>query len=187
VTTRILINNEGDALLVEPGSTFLWQHSSEGTAAATLAAVLAFVSGFVPTYVRLGANAIVAGGGNLQDTLVNIPPTRIADIDEDVTADDTEWWTAVNPELDTDVRVGFPTPTSDPTGNQIIRVLVRATGDTGPNVRLELWQNGVKLTSETTVSVTSESGQLVTLNFDASELADATGANLQVRIFGEAA
>ena len=97
-------------------------------------------------YRQLRSEPVLAAA-NLQDTLSNIPPTRIADIDEPADADDTEWWTATAPTVVTDVRVGFETPPANSlVGMQQIRVLVRATNLPARNVKIELWENGVKLT-----------------------------------------
>jgi hypothetical protein len=164
-------------------------------ASATLAptAGALAIAGFAPTVdvgggaleERLAPNTILAAS-NLKDTLNNIPPTRLADIDEETGSDDGEWWTAVNPAAATSTRVGFPTSSGTLVGTQQIKVLVRGTSIPARDVTLELWEAGAKLTSEVTQSVTSGSGQVVILTFQPDELSDPTGAGVEVRIFAAA-
>ena len=145
------------------------------------------VVGQAPTWSIIGSFApdTVLAAANLQDTLNNIPPTRIADIDESVDASDGEWWTATAPGAVTDVRVGFETPPATAlVGMQQIRVLVRGSSLPARDVTVELWENGVKLTSEVTETVTSDTGQIITLSFPASEITDL--ADVEVRIVAEA-
>jgi hypothetical protein len=159
--------------------------SAHFTAEASPAAVA--ITGLVPDVStglseRLTPNAVVAGGSNLRDTLTNSPPQRFADVDEPTGSDDTEWWTAVVPTNDIDIRVGFPPSSGNLVGQQMLRALIRGTSLPSRDVTLELWESGVKLTSEITESVSSVSGQVVTLTFDASELSDVTGAGVELRI-----
>lgn len=135
---------------------------------------------------RLTPNTVLAST-NLKDTLTNSPPQRFADIDEPTGSDDTEWWTAVNPEADIAVRLGFPTSSGNLVGNQTINVLIRGSSLPSRAWKLELYESGVKKTSETTGAVSSISGQVVTLTFPASELTDQTGAGVEVRISATAA
>ena len=119
------------------------------------------ISGQTPIWSVIGSfdPNIVLSAANLQDTLSNIPPTRVADIDEPVDASDGEWWTATAPTVVTDVRVGFETPPAAAlVGTQQIKVLVRATSLPARDVTVELWEDGVKLTSEITEVVTSDTG-----------------------------
>ena len=146
------------------------------------------IVGQAPTWSVIGSfdPNIVLSAANLQDTLSNIPPTRVADIDEPVDASDGEWWTATAPTVVTDVRVGFETPPASAlVGTQQIKVLVRATSLPARDVTVELWEDGVKLTSEITEAVTSDTGQIITLSFPASEITDP--ADVEVRIVAEAA
>ena len=155
---------------------------------AQSAAGALLITGQAPTWSVIASFAAdtVLASSNLQDTLSNIPPTRMADIDEPADADDTEWWTAVDPALVTETRVGIVTPPANAlVGQQRIRVLVRATSLPARDVTVELWESGVKLTSEITESVISDTGQIVELVFDASEVTDP--ADVEVRVFAEAA
>jgi hypothetical protein len=157
-----------------------------GVTAAPIAGALRFVGQVadVPQGLteRLTPNAVVAGGSNLRDTLTNSPPTRLADIDEPTGSDDAEWWTAVNPEANIDIRFGFPTSSGNLVGTQTLRALIRGTSLPSRDVTLELWESGSKLTSEITEEITSLSGQIVTLTFPASELSDITGAGVELRV-----
>lgn len=141
---------------------------------------------------RLTPNAVIAGGTNLQDTLTNSPPTRLADIDEETGSDDTEWWTAVDPEADIDVHLGFPDGIGSPVeavnlvGTQMVRVRIRGTSLPSRPARLDLYENGAPAPGSPTITVvedvTSISGQVVEITFQPSDLADPTGAGVEIRI-----
>jgi hypothetical protein len=113
------------------------------------------------------------------------------DLDDDPDSADGNWATADADGTDSDMRVSFDTPTGDPTtgaGLQEIRAWVRrsATGGNDPQCRIEVWDGGSAITggvgSDTTI--TSDSGQLLTLTWDATNLATADGSGVEVRLYG---
>jgi len=143
---------------------------------------------------RLTPNAVLAGGSNLRDTLSNSPPTRLEDIQDDTGGSpgpDANWWTAVNPEADIDVRLGFPTSSGNLVGTQTINAYIRGTSLPSRDVTLQLYENGSPLPGSPTILITeavnSISGQIVTLTFNASDLSDITGAGVELRISAIAA
>lgn len=73
------------------------------------------------------------------------------------------------------------------TDQQRFRVLVRATGPTPPLVTLELYEAG-ELVTPLVISqaVASETGQIIVAYWDAADLADTSGADVQLRISGSA-
>lgn len=123
---------------------------------------------------------------NLKDSANTSPPALIGDVDELPTASDGLWWTAVNAGLDTSARIRMATPSGSLTGVQSLRALLRKTaGGSPPATLLRLWQNGVPLSPQKTVSVSSTTGQVETLEFDASAV---TGnAAIELEITGTAA
>lgn len=87
----------------------------------------------------------------------------------------------------TAVRVSFPTPTTNLTGDQEFRALVRrkeaSAPPTDPTVALELWENGSKISDLVTgVAVTSTTGQVVSAPWVATALAAVSGVNVECRV-----
>jgi hypothetical protein len=88
---------------------------------------------------------------------------------------------------DTWVWVGFPTPISAPSGQEEFAVLVRrtATGAVDPQVRIELWENGVfRATALANTTVSSTTGVVVRGVWDASSLTTADGSNVECYVYG---
>ena len=89
---------------------------------------------------------------------------------------------------DTWILVSFATPTTNPTPGtdlQAFRVLVRKTDTANPTVDIALYEAGsfvATLVSGT--SVTSDTGQTVTANWDAALLSDSTGADVECYVYG---
>jgi hypothetical protein len=106
----------------------------------------------------------------------------VAAVQDDPDAPDGSWLTATALGGDTDVRFSFPTAETDLLGPQTIYVWLRTTAIPTRPVRVELWEAGAKRTSETTVTPTSTTGEMVPLTFDSSELSDPSGAGVEIRI-----
>lgn len=133
---------------------------------------------------RLAPDAVLAAS-NLQDTLANSPPTRLADIDEDVDADDTEWWTAIDATLATDARVGFPTPSAALSGTQTFKARLRKTAGTpDPTIDMILQGTGVTGSPVTLLSgvaiTATDPGQVVSGTIDASQITDPAEVELRI-------
>lgn len=133
---------------------------------------------------RLLAPSSILASGNLRDSAANVPPVLVSDIDEDPSSPDADWWSAVDPDLAIEARLGFPTPSVSLQGTQTYRLLLRKTeGAASPTVDVELWEDGVfvALVGDG-ISVTSTTGQVVEVSFDASLVADR--AAVEIRIVG---
>jgi len=91
--------------------------------------------------------------------------------------------------VNTDVRVTFPTPTGDPTVGadlQEFKAWVRQfdTGQTGdPDCRIELWENGSLVRAGGETSITG-SGQMVTFTWNGNELGTADGSLVECKVVG---
>src|SRR3990167_1182665 len=88
----------------------------------------------------------------------------------------------------TDVRTSFPTPSGNPTvgaGLQEFRALVRKQGGTGtPTARIELWQAGALVRAGSNTGVTSTSGVVHSLTWNANEIAAADGSAVECKLVG---
>ncbi len=115
----------------------------------------------------------------------------VTDIDDDPDSPDGLWLEYITNDVDTVTLVDFDTPSTITTlsGTQTMKVWVRKQPGTGnPDAYVDLYESGSKIsTIVTTTSITSSSGQLLTGTFDASVLADPTGADVQTYVYGEAA
>ncbi len=113
----------------------------------------------------------------------------VGDIQDDPDSPDANWLTAPGNNVNTDVRVSFPTPTGSPDVGadlQEFRAEVREfdTGQTGtPKARIELWENGslVRAGSDTNVSGTS---QVIAFTWNANELGTADGSLVECKVVG---
>lgn len=113
----------------------------------------------------------------------------VTDIDDDPDSPDGNWLTAPGNNNNTDVRVSFPTPSGNPTtgsGLQQFKIWVRKTNhSTDPTVAIELWENGTLLGVLTSgVGVSSTTGQLVSVNWDAVNLVTANGSLVECKVIG---
>jgi len=117
----------------------------------------------------------------------------LADIDEDPDGPDGLWLTRITNNVDTVCRVGFPTPTGNPTIGvdlQNFKIWVRQQPDgagADPTVAVSLYENGI-LVAEimTATAVPSATGQLFTATWDASLLGTADGSLVECYIYGTA-
>lgn len=130
-----------------------------------------------------------------------LPPTSILlqtdlignldDVNEDPDNPENNWMVATGNNVDTILRVGFDTPSGNPTigaGLQVFRAWVREfdpnqTGTT--QGRLELWENGSLIREAFNVSITT-TGQMLTMGWNANELSTPDGSLVECRFFGDA-
>lgn len=94
-------------------------------------------------------------------------------------------WHAPN----TSLLVSFDTPPQPLTTGadlQAFRVLVRKTDTATPTVTIALYEDGALVaTLVTAQNVTSATGEVVTATWDAADLTDPTGADVQCYVYGE--
>lgn len=113
----------------------------------------------------------------------------VGDIQDDPDAADANWLTASGNNVNTDVRVSFPTPSGNPRVGadlQEFRALVRQFDEaqTGtPTARLELWENGalIRAGGETNVP---DGGVVLSFTWNANELATADGSLVESKVVG---
>lgn len=90
--------------------------------------------------------------------------------------------------LSTSVLVSFATPTYPPERGadlQSFSVLVRKTGTSNPTVSIALYEAGSLVTQIITAqTVTSATGEVISATWDAADLADPTGADVECYIIG---
>lgn len=119
--------------------------------------------------------------------------TTVQQVDAGFLDDSTSLYGATIQKLasDTDLRVSFPTPPDTlitGAGMQEFRVLVRKTAGAGtPTVRLELWENGSAVSGGTLLAdtdVTSASGTIHSVTWNATLLSNLTGLNTELRVYG---
>ena len=113
----------------------------------------------------------------------------VTDIDDDPDSPDLNWLIADNNNVNTAVRVSFPTPADSPTVGaslQEFHVQVREfdAGQTGtPTARIELWENGLLVRAGSEISIDGTS-QLLSFSWDASELGTANGSLIECNVVG---
>ena len=140
----------------------------------------------VPGFEAVVLDAVVSS--------TNLSRATVANLDDDPDAPDADWATAVDGKLDTDLRTGFATPSQAPSlgpGLQEFRVLLRkdATGGNDPTYDIELWETGGGAALATLLSgatLSSDSGEVVSVTWDASLLGSADGSAVELRIVGNA-
>lgn len=121
--------------------------------------------------------------------ITNLNPNNVAYIQDDPDSPDGNWLVASGNNVNTDVRVSFPTPTGNPTVGadlQEFKAWVRQydEGQSGtPDVRIELWENGVLIRAGSDESVTL-SGHMVTFTWNANEIAVADGSLVELKVVG---
>lgn len=106
-----------------------------------------------------------------------------------VESEDANWAIADGNNVNTDIQVSYPTPALPLTigaGLQLLRIECRQfdEGQGGdPDVRVELWEAGSLVRAGSAVPVTG-GAQIVNFTFNANELSDTTGADLECKVFG---
>lgn len=121
--------------------------------------------------------------------IIQLSPNDVTYIDEDPDSPDGLWLVASGNNVNTSVRVTFPTPTGDPTVGvdlQEFRAYVRQfdLGQTGdPEARIDLYENGGLLLAGTDVPITG-AGQIITLNWNANLLGTSNGSLVEARVVG---
>ena len=121
----------------------------------------------------------------------NLTGATVANLDDDPDAPDADWATATSV-ADTSLQAGFPTPPSDPAVGadlQEFRVLLRkdVSGGNDPDYDLELWESGGGAPLATLVSgatLSSDTGEVVSVTWDASLLGTADGSAVELRVVG---
>lgn len=127
---------------------------------------------------------------NLQDSAANSPPQLLTDLDDaDINSPDANKWSPVSNTDPTTVRLGFPTPSGTLSGAQQFKANLFCTSGsptTPAKGKLTLYENGVAVSPEVSIeaNITSTSGQVVTLDWDASDVADQTGTDVEIRFDG---
>lgn len=126
--------------------------------------------------VDLSPNAVLASTG-LRDSLSASPPARVADLSDAPGSPDAAWWEATAEPWS--VRLGFPNPGAL-SGTQSISLLLRR-GDTADLLsRISLYQNGTLVRQLTETVVSSTTGQIVTVQFNASEITNTAQIELLI-------
>jgi RHS repeat-associated protein len=121
----------------------------------------------------------------------NLTGATVANLDDDPDSPDANWATATSV-ADTSLRAGFPTPPGDPTQGpdlQEFRVLLRkdAAGGNDPTYDLELWESGggaLLWPLASGVTLSSDTGEVVSATWDASLLGTADGSAVELVIVG---
>ena len=137
---------------------------------------------FASTNEHLESNSIL--------NITNLSPDSISVLQDD--PDDpqnNDWLTADSHDSDTFLRVDFSDPINslkEGTDLQEFRVLIRSTdnGAEDPKVSLHLYEEGNKLRLLKTKTATSTEGQVIVGNWDASELTDTEGSNVELKVVG---
>lgn len=111
---------------------------------------------------RLAPSAIFGSLTNLSGS--------VSAVQDDPDSPDANWLTAGDSTLGTEAQLVFPTASGSLTGIQQMKARVRKVGGANnPTVRLEARRLGVLITAGNEISVTSTSGQLVTLNWSGTD------------------
>ncbi len=140
--------------------------------------------GIAPGVQRLPLDQVVSS--------TNLTGATVANLDDDPDAPDGAWATATTV-ADTAVRVGFPTPPSGKpapgAGLQEFRVQLRknATGGNDPTYDIQLWETGggaPLATLASGVALSSTTGTVVSVTWDAALLGQANGAAVELVIVG---
>jgi hypothetical protein len=111
----------------------------------------------------------------------------VTDVDDDPTSPDGDWLVHDGTNSNTDCRVSLVTPSGTPTtgaGLQTLRALIRknASGGNATDWSLALWESGAQVAVLATGTTTSLTGEVVSGTWDASSLADGSGAGVELRL-----
>lgn len=111
----------------------------------------------------------------------------VTDIQDDPDSPDGNWLTAIANNVDSIVRVSFPTPSGNPkvgANLQEFRALVRKYGGTGtPTARIELYENGVLLRAGADINITGPT--VIAFLWNANEIGTPDGSLVECRVFGD--
>jgi len=114
----------------------------------------------------------------------------VSDIQDDPDSPDANWLTATSPQVDTALRVSFPTPTGDPitgAGLQEFRWWVRHNSQPGgsdPTYVVHLYENGSDLGQIASGSIASGTGEIISATWDAVSLGTSDGSLVEAYIYG---
>ena len=126
-------------------------------------------------------------------SFTNLTGANVPNLDDDPDDDEGDWATAIaSPAEDTSLRVGFPTPPTDPrlgAGLQQFQVLLRkdAAGGNDPTYDIELWETGGGAPLATLISgatLSSDTGEVVSATWDASLLGTADDSLVELKVVG---
>jgi len=100
--------------------------------------------------------------------------------------DETEWYEADSPGADTQLIVGMDDPEAELEGEQTVQFHVRKSQDINrnPDAEFTLRQDGEQIAFLGSEEVTSADGETFTVTFDASELNDPQGEDVELVIDG---
>jgi len=121
-------------------------------------------------------------------TLTNLDGT-VSDIQDDPDSADGNWCDAINNNVNTICHVTFPTPTGNPTegaGLQQFKIWVKKwNGTNDPTVAISLYENNVLVTElMSATSVTSTTGELFSITWNANLLGTVDGSLVECYILG---
>ncbi len=108
------------------------------------------------------------------------------DVDDDPDSPDGTWAVADSNNTNTRLILDFPTPTGNPDSGQTFQCWVREFDQTQsgtPDGRIELWEDGTLVRAESDTGLTT-TGEMISMSWDASELATADGSLVQLTFIG---
>lgn len=115
----------------------------------------------------------------------------VGDVNNTISGSDGVFLQGVDDGTDTVVRAEFPTPTGNPTVGadlQTFRIRCRrstTSGGNNPTLDVSLYENDSLVSSlQTGISITSTSGQIVEVSWNASLLGSADGSQVEVHLVG---
>jgi len=127
---------------------------------------------------------------NVLEALTNLSGT-VDDVDNGIASPGT-WLTEGDDGLDTIARVEFPTPSGDPNtgaGLQKFRIWCRRSttvGGNDPTLDVALWEADSQVSIlQTAISITSLTGELVEVTWDATLLGTADGSVVELHVIGQ--
>jgi hypothetical protein len=113
-----------------------------------------------------------------------------------LSAQDANWAVASSNTSNTDARVSFSHPSATVAGSQVspganlqtFSVEVRKNGGTGtPSITIAVFENGTQRSVSSALSVTNTTSMVLQFTWDASVLADPTGAGVECRVLTSSA
>jgi adhesin/invasin len=131
-----------------------------------------------PLSERLPPDAVLASSA--------LTGATVANLDDDPDAGGTDFATATSNNTAVSVRVSFGTPSITPSGTQEFRAQVKknaASGTGTPTAQIDLYENGVLISSGTPASVTSTTGQVISRTWD---MTGRTASQIEALVSGTA-
>jgi hypothetical protein len=111
----------------------------------------------------------------------------VGNIQDDPDSPDANWLVATSNSVNTVARAGFGTPTNPPTVGAALqefraRVRKNSSNSGNPTAQLQLYENGILVASGSSASVTSTTGQVISLTWNASSLGTSDGSLVECRV-----